>query len=406
MNAPHEHVPAAGERITSERAAAPSSPWIQSPLWDALWIYSGLWAPALTMLAYFTLSLVSDSPGKIDTPGIDVQDIALIYLPLSVLHRITTTYTVLGTPILRDDIRARPARYLYIPSAIVGGCIALSLGFTFHTVFDFMPGLHGRMWAFFVLAHVMILWERWHFCAQEFGVLSIYRIRARQFSPADKRFDRLYTVVLMLGVNMVLYVRFGFSDERILLHGTPLADASGPWLELAGHAAFAVGMAATAVALVRELRHTQRSSPKVWFYVLIGSHTALLYIFPKALGLFFLGYVVHHWMVSVGLFGRVMLRSYDSPSLVSGLSRLVLRVGPWLALAVLFYLFFEPLDRAGNLALPKLTMFAGASASAKVFAGVVIGVFFSLNFLHYYYDRCFFAFSKKAVRERVSPLVF
>jgi hypothetical protein len=381
--------------------------WIRSPAWDGLWIFAGLWAPLLSILAYWALRLVTHSPVALDVPGYDVQKVAILYLPLSVLHRISTTYAVVATPILRDEMREHPARYIYIPLAIVALCVALGQAFAFHSIFSFLPSVHGELWAFFLLAYVMVLWERWHFSAQEFGVLSIYRVRARQFAPADKKFDRFYTVVLMLGVNMVLFVWLGFSDERdILLYGTPSAWYRGDALRQVASFAFVVGMGTVAAALVREWRHPHRSLPKAMFYLLIGAHTLLLYAFPKALGLFFLGYVFHHWMVAVGLFGRVTLASYASRSPLFGIIKLFARVGPFVALVIVWYLFFAILDQASNLVVPSLRMFDGASIGAKLLAGVVIGLFFALNYLHYYYDRCFYSLGNPAIRKSVAPLLF
>jgi hypothetical protein len=381
---------------------------VQSPAWDGLWLFSGLWAP-LVALALFWIARAGVGPEvTLDSPGFDPTAIAWLYLPLSILHRLTTTYAVLCTPILRDELRKDPARYLYVPAAILVGCVGLSVAFVFHDAFAFLPGRHGRMWAFFVLAYVMILWERWHFCAQEFGVLSIYRIRARQHGAADKRFDRLYTNALMLGVNMCLYVCLGFSDEtRVLLHGV---DLSSRQAVLDALAVGAVTVAATLLlyAVLRELRHPQRSLPKLLFYVLVGSHSLLLYLAPRALGLFFLSYMLHHWMVSVGLFGRVVLTAYDRQlgSFAAALRRVTLHVAPLTAAVVLWYLFFEPLNKAGNLApVPTETDFTGAATGARLLAGAVIGVFFALNYLHYYYDRCLYAFSTPAIRKTVTPLL-
>src|SRR5262245_60362130 len=151
--------------ISAMREAA-ASPWIESPRWDGLWLFSGLWAPLLALAAYLLLHGTGGSAADRLAFGIGVSTIAFIYLPLSVLHRITTTYAVLGTPILREERRKDPARYYYVPAAIALGCIALSLAFVFHDAFAFMPSTHGRLWAFFALAYVMYGWERWHFCAQ------------------------------------------------------------------------------------------------------------------------------------------------------------------------------------------------------------------------------------------------
>jgi hypothetical protein len=132
----------------------------------------------------------------------------------------------------------------------------------------------------------------------------------------------------------------------------------------------------------------------------------LLYLYPNALWLFFLSYVVHHWMVAVGLFGRVSVNAYANGSSLAGFGRVALRVMPLLALVVLWYQVFGQFDRGGNLTpLPDSRWFEGASIGAKMLAGFAIGSFFTLDFLHYYYDRCFYSFSNPAVRKQVAPLL-
>jgi hypothetical protein len=387
-------------------ASTANRPFIRSPSWDALWIFSGLWAPLLSLLAFAAVRASSPEALSIDAPGYDVKSFAMLYLPLAIAHRLSTPWAVLATPILRDELRQDRRRYLLVPLLIFAGCVGLSLLFVFHTSFP-MPSAHAQLWAFFSLAYVMVLWERWHFCAQEFGVLSIYRMRAGQFRPDDKRFDRIYTVVLMLGVNMILFTCFGFADERdVLLHGTALSQYTGPLLQQVGLVVFVLGMALVAYALLRELRHPNRSLPKLAFYALVGSHTLVLYLFPRQLGLFFLSYVFHHWMVSVGLFGQITIAAQPGSSLWSRTWSWSWRFGPVLVAAVLFYLAFGVLDKAGNLTpIPQVGMFEGASLGAKLLAGVVIGTFFAINYLHYYYDRCFYSFHNPAVRQRVAPLL-
>ena len=368
-------------------------------------MFSGLWAPLLLALGYLASGAFS-SDARSHVPFQQLPQFAIAYTTLAVLHRLSTTYSVLCTPILRDEIKANPRRYLYVPLAILLGCIALGQAFTFHSTFSFLGHTHAQLWAFFALAYVMLLWERWHFCAQEFGVLSIYRIRAKQNAPEDKRFDRVYTVLLMLLVNMTLFICLGFQDERnVLFHGVQL-ERFQPVLDVIAASAFGVGMLAVLFALQREWRHPQRSLPKLGFYLLIGAHTLLLYFFPNAMGLFFFTYVFHHWMVAVGLFNRVTLRAYQSDGASAGL-RYAKRVLPVLAVCVLWYKFFAPLDRAGNLSpVPDVRMFEGAGPGAKAFLGTIIGIFFAFNYLHYYYDRCFYSFANPGVRKLVGPLLF
>ncbi|MDH5672438.1 MAG: hypothetical protein OEZ06_09840 [Myxococcales bacterium] len=391
---------------SASRGWTAASLWVQSPQWDVFWLLSGLWAPLLILFLYWGLShSTTNATDSIEFTA-TVTGVAVLYFPLALLHRISTTYAVLGTPILREELRKEPRHYLHIPLLIVVGSIGLSLCAVFDSMYAFMPGDRGQLWAFFVLAYVMILWEAWHFCAQEFGVLSIYRIRAEQFDKADKRFDRTFTVVLMLGVNGLLYLRFGFSDHcQVLLYGTPLQGCQAGFLTPLGDLAFAAGTLLLGYALLREWRHPHRSLPKLVYYALVGGHSIFLYFLPQALGVFFLTNVVHHWMVAVALFGRVLHRSTTGAPLATRIAS-ALKPLAWLALATLFYLFFGSLEKAGNLApVPPPNWFQGSSVPAKLLAGLVIGIFFSLNFLHYYYDRCLYRFSHPAIRAKVGPLL-
>jgi hypothetical protein len=388
----------------------PPSQWVQSPRWDGFWFFSGAWAPALAILIYFAVRLASDPSMTLDPAGFDPSRIALIYVPLSILHRISTTYSVLGTSILKEDREKHPIRYHYVPAGIVVGCILLSCAFTFHSAFDFMPSVHAQLWGFFLLAYVMMIWELWHFCAQEFGVLSIYRIRAGQRASEDKRFDRRFTIILMMGTNVVLYICWGFANYiDVLFYGLPDWKFGSELREQIALLALLAGVIVTAWACVREWRHPQRSIPKIAFYLLVGGHTVLLYAFPRAFGLFFLSYVFHHWMVSVGLFGRTTLNAFkaDTRDTRAALKRLGVSIAQILIVFVPWYLFFGSLDTSGNLTpVPNAQSFEGMPPAVKVYSGVIIASFFALSFLHFYYDRCFYAFSRPAVRKDVFPLVF
>ena len=84
---------------------------------------------------------------------------------------------------------------------------------------------------------------------------------------------------------------------------------------------------------------------------------------------------------------------------------------PITALCVLWYFYFShlsSLDLAGSLPKPDdaIKLFAGIATPTKFFWGIIIGLFFAFNFLHYYYDRCFYSFRDPAIRERVGPLLF
>ena len=143
-----------------------SAQWIKSPLWDALWIFAGAWAPLVALAIYSALGVFSADHAGMPLPVYNAQSLAMVYLPLSVLHRIGATFSVLGTPILREEARRDPRRYVYRPAAITLGCFVLAMCIVFHSAFAFLHSVSGELWAYFALAYVFILWDRWHFCAQ------------------------------------------------------------------------------------------------------------------------------------------------------------------------------------------------------------------------------------------------
>ena len=126
-------------------------------------------------------------------------------------------------------------------------------------------------------------------------------------------------------------------------------------------------------------------------------------------------------MVAIGLFNRITMNSYASVPLGKRLWKYCIRVGPILAICLLWYFVFDKwgvksptaesrssLNIAGALPAPEdaIKLFNGIAASTKFFWGIIIGIFFAFNFLHYYYDRCFYSFRDPAIRERVGPLLF
>ena len=374
-------------------------------------MFFGLWGPILILLGYFGAGAIwNDRQTLVHLIGVE-GPLFFLYIAIGVWHRMTSTYAVLGTPILRDEVRKNKKKYLLIPLVILIGCLVLAQAFVFHSTFSFLQSTHGQLWAFFLLAYVMILWERWHFCAQEFGVLSIYRIRANQFSPADRKFDRAYTIVLMLIVNMVLFFYAGFQNEQILFYGTALNAYPERVVDGVALIAFIVGMVFMLIAITREWMREEPSLPKAAFYFLIGSHTMLIYFCPEVFLLFFFSYIIHHWMVAIGLFNRITMNSYALVPVTQRLWKYGIRVGPIVALSVLWYFYFShlsSLDLAGSLPKPDdaIKLFSGIATPTKFFWGIIIGLFFAFNFLHYYYDRCFYSFRDPAIRERVGPLLF
>jgi hypothetical protein len=53
--------------------------------------------------------------------------------------------------------------------------------------------------------------------------------------------------------------------------------------------------------------------------------------------------------------------------------------------------------------LPPAQLHTSIPAPHLLKVGLIAGVFFTFNYLHYYYDACFYKLREPAVRSRVAP---
>ena len=244
-----------------------------------------------------------------------------------------------------------------------------------------------------------------------FGVLTLYRTRAGQAHWLDRRVDKLFTAILMFGVQPVLFV--------VLLGTTPFSElvwallpVPAASLEWASHVAVGVAVVLFAGYVVFELRKPNRSLPKLLYAVVIVLHPTLLYAAVRSgevlLGvLYVVAYLWSHWLIAVGLVARINTRLYRSrgeparaawlrhAAIVLGIAGLVLVVtAPYLD-----YLLFDTSDHAYKARLAEI------ASGREWLLGLVMGFFLAEQLVHYYCDRCLFRFRNPAVRARVAPLL-
>lgn len=386
------------ETTSAEASEASPSPWISSPAWDLTWIFSPIW----------TLAIMGAATALLAASGTRVDDlfslpfVVGLFLVLGVYHRLTTTFGVLGTPFFRAELRRTPVRLLVVPAAIVLLTFLGAFSFAFGSELSWLP--RGEYAGFFVLVTVYLCWDLWHFAMQEFGLLSIYRTRAGQRDRSDRHFDYGYALVILLfNWSLLLFLVRGAtpilvrSDEAQRQTLDLLVSAKPGWV--------AVLIAVALFAMWREWRHPKRSIPKFFLYAQIGLQAPLLLFgFVKAL---FLVRVVHHWLVAIGLFNRVMWNALRDTSPLGRVGWISLRFAPILLTILALYYFFGIYDTpALATAAEPWIVPADFSVRAKVIAGTMIGTFFAFNFLHYYYDRCFYRFRDPNIRRQVGSLLF
>ncbi len=158
------------------------SPWVRGPLWDGFWILSALWLAPIAVLLAHGYSNPESSP------------LDLLYFGLTAVfwigHRLSSTYLAYCTEAYRPLLREQPIRFIVLPIVVTAGCFAL-----------FLPADSVLPWTreerLIGLAIVDYACVTYHFAAQHFGALSLYRSRAeRGWCIQTRRLDRFFALTV------------------------------------------------------------------------------------------------------------------------------------------------------------------------------------------------------------------
>jgi hypothetical protein len=365
--------------------------WIRSPAWDLVWILNALWlGPLLLLLAQ----------GHEDLRASPVDRLFFILaVPLWFGHRVSSAWLAYATPAYRPLLAKQPLRFVVAPLAIAATCFALLLAPESALP---MPLTERVVW----LAVLDYLLVSYHFAAQHFGLLSLYRARAGRASDATtRRLDRWFALVVGGGFVVVAEALAGsiaFQDRWI----DPLLGAVGADL-LAGairNGGIVLVMILTALVLHRELRSQQPSPPRVAYVV--GVSAMVLFAFLARHPLLFIAlWSVQHWSAAMGL--ASLAASGGEQHAATPWHRLLAPINRrgWAVLLVLAV--------ASMLLLPVLEVEAvtdeyvyadrifGELAwwlRSSTFVPALLAVGFATSFIHYLLDRAAFRFSSPDVR--------
>ncbi len=385
-------LPAAG-------AAPWASPWVRGPVWDGAWMLSALW------LAPLALWLVRGHADPESSP------LDLLYLGLTALfwigHRLGSTWLAYCTEAYRPLLRAQPVRFVVLPLLVTAGCFGVFLP----SDAAFPWTREQRLVGLAILDYALVTY---HFAAQHFGALSLYRTRVGRGACAHtRRLDRLFA----LGVGGVLVFladilagAVAYQDQWVDRWLVPawLASAQAGIRE----GAALVVLAATAAMLVAEARARQRSLPRVLYILGIAAMVAVG-LRPQSLFHFLVIWTSQHWILATGLGSQV---SSGEPAPVRGGVRRVLHIlntRPWavlllfMVLSVLLMPLFEvEANRQGGTYYGDRIFGAvvtGLRTSSWVPALVALG--FSTGFLHYLLDRSVYRLSDPQVRSAARGLL-
>ena len=397
----HTESKSAAEGIAAPAAdAAPaSSPWVRGPAWDGAWMLSALWLAPLAL--WLTRGDAAPESSPLD----------LLYFGLTALfwigHRLCSMWLAYGTEAYRPLLRAQPVRFVVVPLLVTVGCFGI-----------FLPSDAAFPWTraervvgLAILDYALVTY---HFAAQHFGALSLYRARAgRGACVHTRRMDRLFA----LGVGGVLVfladILAGAVSYQDLWVGRWLVPA---WLASAQdgvrHGATLVLLAVTAAMLVAEARTQRPSLPRVLYVLGIAAMVAIA-LRPRSVFLFLVIWNAQHWILASGLGSQTPC---GEPAPMRGAVRRVLHVlntRPW-AVALL-------LMASSVLLLPLFEVEAnwdgGTYYGDRIFGAVALGLRtsswvpalvalgFATAFLHYLLDRGVYRLSDPQVRSAARGLL-
>jgi len=254
----------------------------------------------------------------------------------------------------------------------------------------------------------------YHFAAQHFGALSLYRARAgRGGCTHTRRMDRLFA----LGVGGLLVFLADFVAGAVTYQDLWV----DPWLvpawlasehEAIRQAAMLVLVAVTAGMLVAEARAPRRSLPRVLYVLGIAAMVAIA-LRPRSLFLFLVVWNAQHWILATGLGSQT---PSGEPGPARGAMRRfrhALNVRPWavtlllMATSVLLLPLFEVEANSDGGTYYGDRIFGAVAAGLRTSSWVpaLVALGFSTAFIHYLLDRGVYRLSDPQVRAAARGLL-
>jgi hypothetical protein len=370
---------------------------VNGPVWDGAWLLCALWL----------LPLVFFLAGKREDPAFGPLD--TLYFAITAMfwigHRLGSTWLAYCTEAYRPLLRLQPVRFIVLPLLVTAACFAI-----------FLPPDAALPWTraerlvgLAILDYALVTY---HFGAQHFGALSLYRARAGYNAVARRR-DLLFA----LGVGgFLVFVADILSgavayQEQWISRGIPPACIASVEEPIRFGATLAL-VAATATMIVLEVRAPRPSLPRI-LYILGLSVMVAVALRPRSLFPFLVLWTSQHWIVATGIVSRTPQGETEPSRGPMRRALHALNTRPW-AVVVLFVIasiillpvFEVEANRQGGTYYGDRifgTFVEGLRTSAWVPALVALG--FATGFMHYLHDRNVFRLSDPKIREAARGLL-
>jgi len=366
--------------------------WVRSPAWDGFWMLSALWLAPIILWLCYGYSDPKDSP------------LDLLYFGLTALfwigHRLSSTYLAYCTEAYRPLLRSQPVRFVVLPLLVTAGCFAVCL--PSDTALPWSR--EERLVALAILDYVFVTY---HFAAQHFGALSLYRTRVgRAACTYTRNMDRLFA----LGVGGLLVFLADILAGAVAYQGQWVDRwVFSTWLVSSQDGiragATIILFAATVAMLIVELRSPQWSIPRL-LYVLGLTAMVAFALRPRSLFPFLVIWTSQHWILATGIASQTPI---GEPAPGRGAGRRLfhsLNTRPWaiLVLLVVTSVMLLPLFEVEALGQDERfygDRIFGAFATelrTSSWVPVLLALGFATGFIHYFLDRSVYRMSSPQIR--------
>jgi hypothetical protein len=345
--------------------------WIRGPWWDGVWILSGLpIGGALTGLVYLGVA-----------PQMMILGLVLLTQTGHLLSPMALAWSHGG---FRRIMQRQPTKYIAFPILIVIVTTFAAFGSSYFAPIRFDPieiklTVMGPWWVpLQLIAAVYALWNAYHFGMQAFGVMSIYRYKAGNYDPGQRKLDMIYCCLVTWATILIPFIPH-LAKSTHNLTGWP--EAPHPFLDYVRTVYVVAAVVVIVFMLWREWR-AGRCMPRILFILTDG----LGMIMAFWLGLWGFAIVaMNHWLVAIGLASHVHANR-------RGGSTTIFALGLMAAGMVIFCVLFVKVS--------TLTV-TGFSTDALYFTVTAVGCRLGLGFVHFLYDRWIYKLRDPQVRAAI-----
>ena len=383
-----------------ESAERRQSPWVRDPVWDGVWMLNALWLVPLVLWLSHGYSDPESSP------------LDILYFVLTAFfwigHRLCSTWLAYCTEAYRPLLRSEPVRFVALPLLITTSCFAIIL-----PADAALPWTREqRVVGMAILDYVLVTY---HFAAQHFGALSLYRARAERAGCA---YTRLLDRIFALGVGGALVFLADILGGSVAYQDLWINRWLAPsWIEFKQweirETAIIVLLIATALMLVIEALDSRCSLPRMLYILGLAAMVAIA-LRTRSLFLYLVIWTSQHWILATGLASQT---PSGEPEPASSTVRRIfhaLNARPWAILlvlvlsSVLLLPFFEVeanLDGGGTYYGDRIFGTLAAALRTSSWVPVLVAIGFATGFVHYLLDRSVYRMSDPRVRSAACGLL-